>query len=81
MFINLKEAGQTDVNNGSGIGVQPGDASVISGIHFGDPSDPQSVDQNSTGSQMINGKVSRIRFADCENLGTVPDNNPSPDEV
>ena len=42
MFINLKEAGQTDVNNGSGIGAQPGDASVISGIQFGDPSDPQS---------------------------------------
>ena len=42
MFINLKEAGQTDVMNGSGIGVQPGDASVISGIQFGDPSDPQS---------------------------------------
>ena len=42
MFINLKEAGQTDVMNGSGIGAQPGDASVISGIQFGDPSDPQS---------------------------------------
>ena len=42
MFINLKEAGQTDVNNGSGIGVQSGGASVISGIQFGDPFDPQS---------------------------------------
>ena len=42
MFINLKEAGETDVNNGSGIGAQPGDASVISGIQFGDPSDLQS---------------------------------------
>ena len=42
MFINLKEAGQTDVMNGSGIGVQSGGASVISGIQFGDPSDPHS---------------------------------------
>ena len=42
MFINLKEAGQTDIMNGSGIGAQPGGASVISGIHFGDPSGPQS---------------------------------------
>ena len=42
MFINLKEAGQTDVMNGSGIGVHPGGASVISGIQFGDTSDPQS---------------------------------------
>ena len=45
MFINLKEAGQTDVNNGSGIGAQPGDASVISGIQFGDPSGPRSGDK------------------------------------
>ena len=42
MFINLKKAGQTDVMNGSGIGVHPDGASVISGIQFGDPSDPQS---------------------------------------
>ena len=42
MFINLKKAGQTAVMNGSGIGVHPDGASVISGIQFGDPSDPQS---------------------------------------
>ena len=42
MFINLKDAGQTDVMNGSGVGVQSGGASVISGIQFGDPSGPRS---------------------------------------
>ena len=41
MFINLIDAGQSDVKDGSGNSVQPG-GSTVSDIQFGDPSDPQS---------------------------------------
>ena len=42
MFINLIEAGQSDVKNGSGTGIQLGGGSAVSDIHFGDPSESQS---------------------------------------
>ena len=42
MFINLIEAGQSDVRNGSVTDVQSGRRSAISDIQFGDPSGPRS---------------------------------------
>ena len=42
MFINLIEAGQSDVKNESGTGIQTGGGSAVSDIQFGDPSGPQS---------------------------------------
>ena len=42
MFINLIEAGQSDVKNESGNGVQSGGGSIVSDIQFGDPSGPRS---------------------------------------
>ena len=42
MFINLIEAGQSDVKNESGNGVQSGGGSIVSHIQFGDPSGPRS---------------------------------------
>ena len=42
MFINLIEAGQSDVKNGSGTDVQSGRRSAISDIQFGDTSYHQS---------------------------------------
>ena len=42
MFINLIEAGQSDVKNESGTDVQSGRGSAISDIQFGDPSGPRS---------------------------------------
>ena len=38
MFINLIEAGQSDIMNGSGTDVQSSRGSAISEIQFGDPS-------------------------------------------
>ena len=42
MFINLIEAGQSEVKNGSGNGIQSGRGSIVSDIQFGDPSGPHS---------------------------------------
>ena len=42
MFINLIEAGQSDVKNGSGTSIQLGGGSAVSDIQFGDTSYPQS---------------------------------------
>ena len=42
MFINLIEAGQSDVKNESGNGVQSGGGNIVSDIQFGDPSGPRS---------------------------------------
>ena len=42
MFNNLIEAGQSDVKNESGNGVQSGGGSIVSDIQFGDPSGPRS---------------------------------------
>ena len=42
MFINLIEAGQSDVKNESGTGIQTGGGSAVSDIQFGDTSYPQS---------------------------------------
>ena len=42
MFINLIEAGQSDVKNGSVTDVQSGRRSAISDIQFGDPPGPRS---------------------------------------
>ena len=41
MFINLIEAGQSDVRDGSGNSVQTG-GSTVSDIQFEDPPDPHS---------------------------------------
>ena len=38
MFINLIEAGQSDIKNGSGTDVQSSRGSAVSEIQFGDPS-------------------------------------------
>ena len=46
MFINLIDAGQSDVKDGSGNSVQPG-GSTVSDIQFGDPSDPHSGEYTS----------------------------------
>ena len=46
MFINLIEAGQSDVRDGSGNSVQPG-GSTVSDIQFGDPFDPHSGEYTS----------------------------------
>ena len=42
MFINLIEAGQSDVKNESGNGVQSGGGCTVSDIQFEDPSEPRS---------------------------------------
>ena len=42
MFINLIEAGQSDVKNESGNGVQSGGGSTVSDIQFEDFSGPRS---------------------------------------
>ena len=42
MFINLIEAGQSDVKNESGNRVQSGGGSTVSDIQFEDPSGPRS---------------------------------------
>ena len=42
MFINLIDAGQSEVKNGSDNGIQSGRESIISDIQFGDPSGPHS---------------------------------------
>ena len=42
MFINLMEAGQSDVKSGSGTSIQLGGGSAVSDIQFGDTSHPQS---------------------------------------
>ena len=41
MFVNLIEAGQSEVNNGSSNNVHSGGGSTISDIQFGDPSGPR----------------------------------------
>ena len=42
MFLNLIEAGQSDVKNGSDTNVQSGIGNAVSDIQFGDPSGPHS---------------------------------------
>ena len=42
MFINLIDAGQSEVKNGSDNGIQSGRESIISDIQFRDPSGPHS---------------------------------------
>ena len=41
MFVNLIEAGQSEVKNGSSNNVHSGGGSTISDIQFGDPSGPR----------------------------------------
>ena len=42
MFINLIDAGQSEIKNGSDNGIQSGRGSIVSDIQFGDPSGPHS---------------------------------------
>ena len=42
MFLNLMEAGQSDVNGGSNTGIQPSEGSIASDLQFVDHSDPGS---------------------------------------
>ncbi|PAV15222.1 hypothetical protein PNOK_0898300 [Pyrrhoderma noxium] len=81
MFINLIEAGQSEVKNGSGNGTQSGRGSIVSDIQFGDPSGPHSIDQSSTGSQIADVTVSEIQFVDCENIGAVSGDDTSSSAV
>ena len=42
MFLNLMEAGQSDVNGGSNTSIQPSEGSIASDLQFVDHSDPGS---------------------------------------